>query len=291
MNCLPLLELERFAEALVDGLKAELFLTPKPGLVDLSDNGSHADLNLGLMLSSIRLLRTYLDELAVALYRQRPLAELQLIGVAAERRMLKQLGCNGHRGGIFLTGLLLSAYARSGSSEPQALSRAVALQAQSFFQLAELPDSHGQQARERYQSGGIVSEALRGLPGLFEIALPAMTACGVDFETGAYLAMSRLMMGCEDTTCLHRGGQTGLARLRKAGAALEQCLLAGEDPQPLLRRLNRDFRRRNLTMGGVADLLGLAFGYLSFAGMGQVAAEQRSGRSERLSYPSVQSAL
>ena len=147
MNCLPISELERFAEALVDGLKAELFLTPKPGLVDLSDKGSHADLSLDLMLRSISLLRDYLAELAQALHRQRPLAELQQIGLAAEQRMFSQLGCNCHRGGIFLTGLLLSAYARCGSADPQALSPAVAAQAQNFFQQAELPASHGQQAR------------------------------------------------------------------------------------------------------------------------------------------------
>jgi len=64
---------------------------------------------------------------------------------------------------------------------------------------------------------------------------------------------------------LHRGCQTGLARLRKAGNELEKCLLLGIDPAPLLRRQNRDFCAANLTMGGVADLLGLTFGYLNFS--------------------------
>lgn len=264
MSCLSLSDLEQFAEALVDGLKAELYLTPKPGLVDLADNGSHPDLNLELMLRSIALLHNYLAELAQALDQQQPVAVLKQIGIAAEQRMFKQLGCNCHRGGIFLTGLLLSAYARCGSIDPQLLSPAVAEQANDFFQQAELPLSNGQQARDRYQAGGIVAEALHGLPGLFEIALPAVTSCGDDFETGSYLAMSRLMQSCEDTTTLHRGGQTGLVRLRKAGAALEQTLLAGNDPQPLLWQLNNDFHTMNLTMGGVADLLGLVFGYMNF---------------------------
>ena len=34
------------AAALADGVKAELYLTPKPGLVDLHDCGSHDDLSL-----------------------------------------------------------------------------------------------------------------------------------------------------------------------------------------------------------------------------------------------------
>ena len=35
---------------------------------------------------------------------------------------------------------------------------------------------------------------------------------------------------------------------------------------PQLRQLNQDYRRLNLTMGGVADMLGLAFGYLDYLG-------------------------
>lgn len=265
MPCSNHSALKGFAEALLDGLKAELFLTPKPGLVDLRDSGSHADLSLPLMLRSIGLLEDYFAELVPAIERQEPIVELRLIGVAAEQRMLKQLGCNSHRGGIFLCGLLLTAYGRCGSVVPEILSAAVAEEARRFFNLGEQPDSHGGQARTRYRTGGIIAEACNGLPGLFAVALPAFLAGEGDFATRAYLAMSRLMQHCDDTTTLHRGGQTGLARLRKAGAELEACLLAGNDATPLLLRQNQEFCRAGLTMGGVADLLGVTFGYLNFS--------------------------
>ena len=151
---------------------------------------------------------------------------------------------------------------------------AVAAQAKSFFQQAELFASHGQQTRDRYQSGGVDEETLLGLPGLFDIALPSIESYGDDFEAGAYLAMSRLMMNCEDTTTLHRGGQAGLARLRKAGEELEYCLLSGQSPQLLLKQMNADFRTLNLTMGGVADLLGLAFGYLNMTRLSQFGCQE-----------------
>src|SRR5512138_1994436 len=45
--------LDRLALALADGLWHELVLTPKPGLVDLEDSGSHPDLTFDLMVQSI----------------------------------------------------------------------------------------------------------------------------------------------------------------------------------------------------------------------------------------------
>lgn len=264
MSCLPLSDLEAFASALVDGIKAELFLTPKPGLVDLADVGSHPDLSLVAMVRSVALLRDYLRRLALAIHQQRPFSELQTIGQTAEQRMLTELGSNSHRGGIFLSGLLLYAYADCGSERPDRLSHTVALHAVRYFQQTRNSTSNGQLARQRYQTGGIISECLNGLPGVFKVALPVLRANGGDFQRGCYLAMARLMQYCDDTTCLHRGGQTGLERMRRAGAELEQSLLSGSDPQPLLRQFNEDFRSKNLTMGGVADLLGLTFGYLNF---------------------------
>ena len=55
------------ADALVRGARAELDLTPKPGLVDRRDNGSHPDLDHPRMVRSIELLPRYYDELIVYL--------------------------------------------------------------------------------------------------------------------------------------------------------------------------------------------------------------------------------
>jgi len=264
MSCLALSDLEQFAVALADGIKAELYLTPKPGLVDLHDNGSHADLTLAVMNRSTGMIGEYLAELALAIYQQKSFFELQQIGLKAEQKMLAELQTNCHRGGIFLSGLMLSAFAQCASDQPEPLSNAIARLAQRHFQQTRLRGSHGQQARTRYRSGGIIAECLNGLPGVFQVALPCLLGAANNLDNSCYRAMARLMQHCDDTTCLHRGGHTGLARLRKAGRELELCLLRGADPQSLLRRQNREFKAVNLTMGGVADLLGLTFGYFNF---------------------------
>lgn len=282
MNCSLHSELESFATALIDGLKAELFLTPKPGLVDLYDSGSHSDLSLGSMLSSIRLLDSYLKELCVALSRGDKLEKLVAIGKQAEQRMFDQLQSNSHRGGIFICGLLLTARSRCPNSDPDLLRQAICKAAEDFFNLSQREQSNGQHVRHRFGVGGIVQEALQGLPSLFDIVLPALSDQTVTIQKRAWLAMARLMQTVEDTTTLHRGGQTGLARLRKAGLQLERSLLSGIEPTPLLFKLNQDFKTMNLTMGGVADLLGAGFGCHSYLQLGFSSDSRREKNQQHL---------
>jgi len=263
-NCSSLWHLESFAAALIDGLKEELYLTPKPGLVDLRNNGSHPDLSLLIMSRSIALLRSYLRELCLALAAGATQLDLVRIGQRAERRMLEQLGTNCHRGGIFLCGLLLTACRLAEPTNPVAFRQAVMATAEDFFHQFPPRDSHGQQVRDRYRVGGIVQEAGRGLPAVFDIALPILLKANETPFGGAFLAMGKLMRQVDDTTCLYRCGNRGLGLLRNAGEQLEQTILAGEDPLPLLIRLDDDFIARNLTMGGIADLLGVSFGYRSY---------------------------
>ena len=262
-NCSSLLQLEAFAAALIDGFKAELYLTPKPGLVDLLNNGSHPDLSVLIMSRSIVLMRTYLGELCRALAAGAEQVELVRIGQRAEARMLNQLGTNCHRGGIFLAGLLLTACRFAEPTNLAAFQTAIKSVAERFFLQTPPHDSHGQQVRDFHQVGGIVTEACLGLPSVFEQALPALLETGNNPHTG-YLVMARLMRQVDDTTSLYRGGLSGLSLLRKSGLQLEESILAGGDPTLLLLELDCEFSRRNLTMGGVADLLGVSFGYSSY---------------------------
>ena len=78
--------------------------------------------------------------------------------------------------------------------------------------------------------------------------------------------LARLMQHVEDTTSLHHCGTIGLGRVRRDGAALERIVAAGEDPRPFLRHAGEDWARMGLTMGGVADLVGIGFGWLRATG-------------------------
>jgi triphosphoribosyl-dephospho-CoA synthase len=101
------------------------------------------------------------------------------------------------------------------------------------------------------------------------VALPAYRKAlraGGSAQHAAFFMLSRLMQTVEDTTALHRCGRPGLAQLQRDGRLLEATLTEGFDPVPLLTKLNLEYRAMNLTMGGVADLLGVAFGCLAYEG-------------------------
>lgn len=265
MNCSPISRLERLATALTQGAALELYLTPKPGLVDLADCGSHPDLSLAIMERSVQIVGAYLDELVRSLVAGEPFICQKNIGIRAERRLQDELGTNTHKGYIFLAGMLLIAHWQAASADEAAIRRALSALAADFFKAGEAGASHGRQARERYRTGGIVQESRDGFPSLFAAALPAFRQSLNDhgcFSQASFAMLARLMQTVDDTTTLHRGGPSGLARVKQDGRRLERMLARGDDYIGHLRRLNRSYVRMNLTIGGVADMLGLAYGWL-----------------------------
>lgn len=258
----------RLAEQLVAGLNRELALTPKPGLVDRWDNGSHPDLSHALMERSIAMLDGYFSDYATALEAGLSVERLRRIGMAAEARMLAQLGTNTHRGAIFLGGLLLAGLHRADDHRAATVSRAVALFAAELFADRLPTGTQGAQVRAHYGVGGIIAEALAGLPSVFRVGLPAFAEArrlALNHDGTLYLVMARLMRTVQDTTALRRCGPPGLARLRDDGLRLEHLLRNRQDPVPFLIQANGHYRQWRLTMGGVADLMGVCTAWALFS--------------------------
>jgi triphosphoribosyl-dephospho-CoA synthase len=284
MNCSSPIALEALAGALIEGARRELELTPKPGLVDRADCGSHPDLSFGLMQRSIDLVAEYLSELVVSLSAGEGFAAQRAIAQRAEQRLFAELGTNTHKGYIFLSGMLLIARQRAGSADEDALRHALAALCTEFFAPAagdssvargdEGAQTNGGRARRQFNSGGIVAEALAGYPSVFEHGLPAYRAArratatarargqAARGDTASFALLARLMQNVDDTTTLHRAGPPGLARIKRDGARLERCIAAGDDHHALLDELNRDYVRANITIGGVADLIGICYALL-----------------------------
>jgi triphosphoribosyl-dephospho-CoA synthase len=261
--------LERLAVNLVRGAFLELYLSPKPGLVDLYDSGSHPDLSVARMESSLQIVSCYLLDLSEALHNGENLAAQVRLGTAAERAMLRATGTNCHRGYIFLSGLLLAASAYTPHLEEAALRAAITDIATRFYARGEYETSNGSRARSRFRVGGIRQEALSGLPNLFEQALPAYRseiASGGNRGTAVYAMLGRLMQTVEDTTALHRCGAEGLKTIHEDGRTLERLVLERGDFLSFLSERNAFYVDKNLTMGGVADLLGVALAWLSQTG-------------------------
>lgn len=283
---------ETLASALVDAARAELALTPKPGLVDARDNGSHPDLSYDLMSRSIDLLPQYFAELLdiagrtpASGWEEDDGLDLDACieaGRRAEERMLAAVGSNTHRGYIFLGGLVLLGAARS-ACDAATLQAALARLAARILR-GRTPDtgaSHGDAVRQRLGLAGIHGEARRGLPSVFQHGLPALRRGLAAFDSthrARHLLMAVLMSSVEDTTALHRCGREGLERLRRDGRRLQAIIERGEDYLPVLSRLNEEYRAMRLTMGGVADCMAVT-----------IALHQTAAHAEPLAAPGAAS--
>lgn len=269
MSCLRISELETLAAALVKGAGMELYLTPKPGLVDLADCGSHPDLSVAKMERSIEYVSDYLDEIVSSLKNGESFVCQKNIAIQAENRLLDNLGTNTHKGFIFLSGMLLIARWHAASAAERDIRMTLSALSESFFRTGDETSTNGQQARKKYNAGGIVMESINGFPSLFDEALPVFRAAVKRHDclnAASFAMLARLMQTVDDTTTLHRAGPEGLARVRRDGHALTRIIAEGGDYLAYLRELNRSYVGMNITIGGIADMLGLSYGFLIASG-------------------------
>ncbi len=269
MNSLCHSELEHLADALARGASMELYLTPKPGLVDLLDNGSHPDLSIPLMEQSIGIVGDYLKAIVASLRSDEPFVCQRDLAIRAERRLYDELGTNTHKGYIFLSGMLLIARHHAGIADETAVRQSLSIITRTFFDTAAQTGSNGERVRREYQTSGIVGEAISGYPSLFDAALPAFRSAFARHgcaTTASFAMMARLMQTVDDTTTLHRAGPDGLQRVREDGRRLEGLIAERGDAVAFLEKLNDRYKVLNLTIGGVADMLGMAFACLLASG-------------------------
>ena len=247
----------------------ELALSPKPGLVTLSDRGSHDDMDGHTFVRSLLALRGYFPRIAALGAAVAPFDALERCGLDAEARMVRATGgINTHRGAIFTLGLLCAAAGALSSRGHMADSTrlraelvgrwgdALNLRAQ---RVSPLP---GGRAALRHGLRSASGEAALGFPVLFEVALPALAAA---LQRGTAPRLARLdtlfhvIAVLDDANLAHRGGLEGL---RFAQAQARRFLAEGgaAAPQGLARAqaIGRIFVARRLSPGGAADMLAAA---------------------------------
>lgn len=251
-------------------LHVELALYPKPGLVSPIDNGAHDDMNATTFVRSILALRSYFAAIAEAGARAAPFAELQQLGIAAEKKMLAATGgINTHRGAIFCLGFLAAAAgwrrARGLAPDDSALAETILTLWGEDVAAAGLaaPDSHGLSASRRYGARGARDELLAGLPTLFNVAAPALRealAQGADAEHASVQCLFAIMARLEDTNLIHRGGPEGLAFVQNAAQKfLDAGGVFARDWRQRALDLHGDCVALHLSPGGAADCLAAAW--------------------------------
>jgi triphosphoribosyl-dephospho-CoA synthase len=125
----PWVEGLNVAELAAEAMYREVILTPKPGLVDRHNNGSHTDMNMKLFMSSIAAIAPWFAlfvSKGMQTARQEPeqtLRAIRPIGLACEQAMFRATGgSTPTRGNIFAWPALFCRRAsarQGGGDQPQ----------------------------------------------------------------------------------------------------------------------------------------------------------------------------
>lgn len=230
-------------------LLKELDTTPKPGLVDVNDNGAHNDMDYTTMLNSINALEPYFDRLA--LLEDVNENEVQRIGINAEEAMLRATGgVNTHRGALFSMGLAIV-----GAS--QALKHNDANWENVVKNIAQLiptsNNSNGAVARKQYNVKGALDLARDGYRELTTSWLPFYRSLHGDMFA-AIKTLLLIISQLDDTNIIHRVGFERAQKVKEeAYTLLNNFSITG------VNKLNNNFIKENISPGGAADMLALTF--------------------------------
>ena len=257
----------------------EVDTTPKPGLVDRDNNGSHRDMTPETFEKSAAALGGFwgdcfrLGAETAALPPAEAFARLRPLGLEAERRMLTATdGVNTHKGAIFTLGTVCAAVGRLWRAEapcrnPERIAEAcAALCARAAEEdLARVkesgsPRTAGEWLYLEYGLRGIRGEAAAGLPAVREVGLPLLETClarGMSRNDAGAVALLYLIARGEDTNMIKRGGP---ALAGQAVALVREELRRDLFPPPeRIRELDAFFIRHDLSPGGCADLLAVSY--------------------------------
>lgn len=259
----------------------EVCTTPKPGLVDRKNNGSHRDMDVFTFLDSTAALRPYFEE-AVRLGRetrdlppQETFRLLRQAGAEGERAMFRATGgVNTHKGAVFTLGTVCAAAGRLWTAEgfskdleaTLALCEAMSAQVvQEDFDTIRREGAHttGQRLYLEHGLEGIRGELAQGLPAVAKIGLPtlrARLAAGDSLEQAGVQVLLALMAQVVDTNLIARGGLEGQQWAMEQAKALTGGRAATREE---LEELDEVFMERNLSPGGCADLLAITY-FLEF---------------------------
>lgn len=273
----------------------EVTATPKPGLVDRYNSGAHKDMDFyTFMDSSTTLYKGFFDCAAAGLGfegadLEHLLDDIRKPGMACEMSMFEATGgINTHKGVIFSLGIACAAVGYLTKKAPplsmpmkpnptipklrmESVCQTVATMTKHLIE-KDFQNLRNKPARQRtfgeklfltYGYTGIRGEVSTG----FETVKTATFSMLRNFKRAPEGTKNELMLemllhimvSCEDSNILHRGGIDGLVYTKRAAKGfVEAGGMKQVNAYERLEQMNRDFCQKNLSPGGAADLLSVA---------------------------------
>ncbi|MEG2073605.1 MAG: triphosphoribosyl-dephospho-CoA synthase CitG [Angelakisella sp.] len=266
---------EFIGRACTQALIAEVSATPKPGLVDKDNSGSHRDMDFDTFITSITTISPYFSVFAqrgteLAALDEASLSHIRHIGVDCEEAMFAAThGVNTHKGAIFSLGIIAAAAGHCAVRKQDlraetvcAAAATIAAAAQRDFEElpAHEPMTKGRELYIKYGIRGIRGEAADGFPSVRTEALPTLrrlVAEGVHTVNDICLeVLLQLMSTVDDTNVAARCGAPAMGLLHLEARRILACggALTSQGIS-MMNDLNCSFVQRNISPGGCADLL------------------------------------
>lgn len=265
----------RIASLVRECLLEEVRTTPKPGLVDLANNGSHKDMSLDTFVTSANELVDYYAEcvkIGIDTAWQShadTFSALRNAGIDAEMRMYRATGgVNTHKGAIYSLGIICGAIGRLWTPEcpipnTDPLLKEAAKIAKTSLS-GDLVISTGATAGERMYlelgATGIRGEAASGFASVRNISLPQyrlLLDAGFNKNDAGAITLVSLIATVDDTAIYNRGGIDGLRFAKKCA---QDLLDKKKIPRIAeIERMDEVFIQKNLSGGGSADLLAVTY--------------------------------
>ena len=267
---------KKAAELACRALLYEVCTSPKPGLVDCRNNGSHKDMDLFTFINSACALHPYFEQ-CVRIGRQtehlpakKTFEELRKEGMRAEHAMFAATrGVNTHKGAIFSMGILCAALGRLSREEwkqPELILNECANMAEGIVEKdfknlnKENAVTNGQKLYVNYGITGIRGQVEDGFPAVRNVGLPILRKGlqeGRTIHESGGAALLAIMTESVDTNLIARSD----INTQREVVNDVKALLA-ENPYPnveKMKELDQMFIQKNLSPGGSADLLAICY--------------------------------
>lgn len=267
---------EQISEQVYQALLKEVYLTPKPGLVDRRNNGSHKDMNVQTFEKSALTLRPFFAQFVLkgiqtaTLPISQILHQIRPLGLKAEQAMfLATNNVNTHKGAIFAFGLTCTAigrlFAQSTVINHSTICPLVAQITQGLT--AELQNcstnqdvTAGIKLYKEYGLTGARGEAESGFHTISSI-LDEYTGKQIKNDEDWLHILLKIIAENNDTNVVHRGGISALDWVKnEAKRLLNEANFSLEN----LYTFDKNCIRQNISCGGSADLLALTIFLLAF---------------------------
>jgi len=266
---------DKIAAASMWAIMNEAAVTPKPGLVDRFNPGSHKDMDFFTFIDSASAIIPWFRFSAITGFQSEKTPQALFDSLRAPGRMAEVLmkkatgGINTHKGYIFSLGILSAAYGRlfrnNENPELDALIDLVKAMTSSLgddFKRSGHEVSHGEEVYKKSGIDGIRGEVSRGFPSVIEKSLPLLRSFlkdGCSINDAGIAALLALIANTEDTNIIHRAGREIYEKIQKDLKTFFDMSPGKEEILEKAARMDREFINKNISPGGSADLLGVTF--------------------------------